>query len=81
MVSQELGVPPESPALVPNPRRQRSGAMLARDLVLALSLKVALVLALYLFLVRPVMHPDRDPVATAAAVAGSATPQAEEVRP
>lgn len=47
-----------------------SGA--ARDIALLLVLKVALVLALYVFLIRPALHPAHDPLATAAAVVGAA---------
>jgi hypothetical protein len=62
-------------------RRRFGNALLARDLVLVLLLKVALVAALYLFLLRPAMHPAHDPAATAAAVAGAAVPHPDEVRP
>ena len=43
---------------------------LGRDIALAVALKIVLVAALYLLLIRPAFHPASDAHATAAAVAG-----------
>ncbi len=52
-----------------------------RDLALLLVLKLALLLSLYLFVLRPLVQPAQDAEATAAAIAGSATSHAEGGRP
>jgi hypothetical protein len=49
-----------------------AGNPFGRDLAFVLVLKVALLAALWVFLVRPALHPRHDPAATAAAVAGAA---------
>ena len=55
-------------------------SLFGRDIALVLVLKVALIVALYLFVFRPALHPAQDPVATAAAVAGTATATVHEVQ-
>jgi uncharacterized membrane protein len=49
------------------------GSRFARDLTLVVVLKVVLIAALYVFLLRPTLRPAQDPAATAAAVAGATT--------
>lgn len=60
--------------------RRLTASVFGRDIAFVLVLKVALIVALYLFLLRPALHPAQDPEATAAAVAGTANVTAHEVQ-
>lgn len=52
---------------------------LARDVALVIALKVTLVFALYVLLIRSAPHPAQDPESTASAITGSRSVVEHEV--
>jgi ABC-type Fe3+-siderophore transport system permease subunit len=59
--------------------RLSTDSVVGRDMALVVALKGALIVALYLFIVRHAPQPLQDPAATAAAVAGTPTAPVHEV--